>query len=133
MVVRHIACLNCGKVEAYSGRCHSNRKFCSKECRSERFSRSYFLKRFGTTPEQYDRVIASHDGKCAICKTTTPGGSGGFHLDHDHKTGNPRGMLCSACNRGIGFLADDAIKLYNASEYLSTRMSLQDLVIEATK
>ena len=58
------------------------------------------------------------DGACAICGTVDPGRQF-FDIDHDHVTGEVRGLLCYACNRGIGFLRDDAVVVASALEYLS--------------
>ena len=64
-------------------------------------------------------MLAAQDGKCAICGTTSTGNRKAFHVDHDHKTGKVRGLLCSNCNTGIGNLRDDIGLLNRAIEYLS--------------
>ncbi len=65
-----------------------------------------------------DHLTYIQDGRCAICDTTTPRGRGTWHADHDHKTGLVRGLLCNACNVGLGFLKDDPVLLRKAAEYL---------------
>lgn len=64
-------------------------------------SRAYELRRdFGITVEQYAEMLASQDGVCAICQkppTRVP-----LAVDHDHQTGRVRGLLCTACNLGLG-------------------------------
>jgi len=72
----------------------------------------------GFTHEQYVALLEAQDGRCAICRTDTPGGKGGFHLDHDHATGAVRGLLCTNCNMGLGRFADDPARLRAAAEYL---------------
>lgn len=59
------------------------------------------------------------DGKCAICgKPEALAAKGTFHIDHDHETGFVRGLLCSACNLGIGHFRDDPILMLKAIRYL---------------
>lgn len=113
----------------------SHRRFCAKNVarlkvyRQQRqktipgeVHRGYRLKRlFGLTIAQYDEMLASQDGRCAICGTDKPGGKGAFHVDHDHKTGQVRGLLCSPCNTGIGQLGDDPMVLFVAMKYLEAR------------
>jgi len=44
-------------------------------------------------------------------------------MDHDHKTGELRGLLCDRCNRSIGLLGDDAMTLTRAILYLASHAS----------
>src|SRR5882757_2270699 len=68
--------------------------------------RRYTLKKnYGITPEQYDEMLASQKGGCAICKTKNV--STFLCVDHDHRTNVVRGLLCHPCNTGIGMLQDD--------------------------
>jgi hypothetical protein len=56
---------------------------------------------------------------CGVCKTTEAGGAGrGFHLDHDHETGETREFLCHHCNVGLGYFRDDPDLLIEAALYL---------------
>jgi hypothetical protein len=56
---------------------------------------------------------------CGICgKATEPGRWGNLHIDHCHKTGKVRGVLCSECNSAIGKLKDDPDLLRKAIVYL---------------
>lgn len=70
----------------------------------------------GINSEEYQELIDKQNGRCAICKTNVP--KGGWHLDHDHDTGDRRGILCNPCNRGIGYLQDSRRILAFALEYL---------------
>ena len=74
--------------------------------------------RYGMTVEEYDGLLDSQGGACAICSTGTPGGRGRFHVDHCHTSGMIRGLLCNDCNVGIGRLADDPIRCMQAAKYL---------------
>lgn len=71
--------------------------------------------RYGVTKEQFDNMVNNQSGKCAICSIellTKP------HLDHDHKNGKNRGVLCFHCNAGLGQFKDNAEFLLKAIEYL---------------
>jgi hypothetical protein len=78
---------------------------------------------FGITAVEFDAMLAAQGGRCAICRTDKPGGTGGWHLDHDHafdkhdRNGH-RGVLCSGCNRALGYFRDDVQTLQNAFDYL---------------
>ena len=69
-------------------------------------------------PEHFSQLLQKQNHSCAICKTTTPGGKGTFHVDHCHATGAVRGLLCMACNIGIGKLKDSPELLDAAASYL---------------
>lgn len=80
--------------------------------------------RMGTTVEWYERTLHKQRGKCAICRTDNPGAVGGkrrrfWCIDHDHKTGEVRGLLCNNCNAGLGLLGDSTKNLGRAIQYLN--------------
>lgn len=94
--------------------------------------RAYELKRrFGMTPEEYDVMFQAQGGVCAICGRPEPhqwrGKPRPLSVDHDHKTGVRRGLLCSDCNLMVGKSGDDAARLLAAAGYL-TRWSGQPLI-----
>lgn len=79
------------------------------------------LRKYGITSADYDAMLSTQGGECAICGTNVPGGNKSFFcVDHDHKTGAVRGLLCESCNRGIGILNDDPDILDKAASYLRT-------------
>lgn len=67
--------------------------------------RSKILKKYGLTQELYASILESQGG-CCPCGATEPGGSGTWHIDHDHATQRVRGLLCQQCNSGLGKLGD---------------------------
>lgn len=72
----------------------------------------HLMRQYGLTQERFAAMLASQNGGCAICGTATPGGSGAFHVDHDHtccpgeKTCGAcvRGLLCKGCNTRLGYI-----------------------------
>jgi len=75
-------------------------------------------RKYGITLAGYDAMLKAQGNRCAICDTTPEENGRRFDVDHDHETGDVRGLLCQACNRGIGQLADSAILLRRAADYL---------------
>lgn len=73
--------------------------------------------RYGITLKQYDQMFEEQNGICAICGGINKSGRR-LHLDHDHKTGKIRGLLCGNCNTGIGMLKENIDILCNAISYL---------------
>lgn len=78
--------------------------------------RSHHLKKYGLTIEEYDRLLVSQNGVCAICRKTDS--THRLCVDHDHITGKVRGLLCGKCNRGIGCLGDNSMQLRMAADYI---------------
>lgn len=60
-------------------------------------------------------MIQEQDGNCAICVDPLPER---FHIDHNHKTGKVRGLLCSSCNLRLT-IVEDADRLARAIAYLA--------------
>lgn len=72
--------------------------------------------RYGLTPADFGTLLQEQDSRCAICTVSFE--EEDPHIDHCHKTGKIRGLLCSPCNRGIGQLRDDPQILMTAAKYL---------------
>lgn len=67
----------------------------------------------GITKSDFDSMQAEQEGKCAICLRKCE-----LVIDHCHITGVVRGLLCSKCNSGIGFLGDDPWVIRQAADYV---------------
>jgi hypothetical protein len=64
------------------------------------YRRTYDLMRtYGLTPQQYEDILASQGGGCAICGKTAEEEGRNLAVDHDHKTGEIYGILCGMCNK----------------------------------
>lgn len=89
----------------------------------QRYSRKYDLKRaYGIEYSEFEEMAAGQGGKCAICLTAidllAPRSLNCAHVDHDHATGAVRGLLCRACNHGLGNFRDNKAFLMAAIAYL---------------
>lgn len=83
--------------------------------------RERLFKKYGITQQQYEEILKSQNGCCAICKTKKNGRKKNFVIDHDHNTGTVRGLLCTQCNAGLGNFKDSPILLRKAKDYLLDR------------
>jgi Recombination endonuclease VII len=85
--------------------------------------RSEHLKRkFGLTLDEYDQLLEAQGGGCAICGAKP--GKISLHVDHDHETGEIRGLLCFRCNGGLGQFKELAARLLRAADYVTGDASL---------
>lgn len=69
----------------------------------------------GVTDAEYEQLLAWQDGHCALCPNEPR--TRRLHVDHDHRTGKVRGLLCHRCNRNLPTWVDDRW-LLRASRYL---------------
>ena len=83
----------------------------------------HLKRRYNITPQEYETKLASQDYKCALCgKDASDNKRGGkldpLHVDHCHKSGNLRDLLCYSCNSGLGQFKDSIETLQKAIDYL---------------
>ena len=82
-------------------------------------------RRFGITIEQYDAMLEEQKGVCAICgqkNTVIDNRTGKIRMlavDHCHRSGHVRKLLCQQCNQGLGNFRDDPVLLRKAADYLT--------------
>lgn len=87
------------------------------------------LKKYDLTPEQYDAMLTEQAGVCAGCerpetrKHPVTGLPVPLAVDHDHETGEVRGLLCSRCNFALGYAQDSAEILRGLASYIEERAS----------
>ncbi len=72
------------------------------------------LRKYGLTEQEYQVLKASQNNSCKICNEVTTK----LVVDHCHTTGRNRGLLCSGCSTGIGFLKESEALMLNAIKYL---------------
>ena len=114
-------CATCGVREHIEGmtRCETCRPKIRQTLEGSR--KSHRKTSYGLSPERFKEMFDEQNGRCAICsfefhelsKGTTP------HVDHNHNTGQVRGLLCSSCNRMIGHAKEESARLLNGVSYLS--------------
>lgn len=83
--------------------------------------------RYGLTLEGYMSILEEQKYGCAICGLVPKDGDKRLHVDHDHKTGKVRGLLCNNCNTALGFLEDDSKRIEKMLSYLALHSS-QDVL-----
>lgn len=77
------------------------------------------LRFYSLSGEQFSEMWDRQEGTCAICcEPMSPRGKGGCVVDHDHKTGKVRALLCTPCNLAIGHFKDDVQRCESAAAYL---------------
>lgn len=106
---RHCYCKACNNARNRESiqRLHGNR-------------RHYHLTaRYGIGEDDVRALIEEQGGVCPICRRPDP-----THVDHDHRTGRVRAILCGACNAGLGQFKDDPVRIRNAIAYLSRHAEL---------
>jgi Skp family chaperone for outer membrane proteins len=85
------------------------------------YTKKMLYKKYGLTSETYNQMLLKQEGKCALCEKTF---TGQINIDHDHVTGNVRGLLCNHCNTSLGFIEKCIIMFPNILEkitkYLAT-------------
>ena len=127
-------CLSCGKHPSPCQPCRErNKEYMRRKragipqeqkTREWHSQRHYYLKyKYGITEQQYDEMLKAQDNKCAICKSSSTKDKRRhrFAVDHCHSTGVVRGLLCSACNKGIGLFHDSQDILAAAIKYLNAK------------
>jgi len=120
------ACGVCGSTDRYPSRrcrpCQMRRNAASLARAKVDLAHRAKLREYAKRGDRklHGRPIPTHPcpGHCECCGGIDPKSVGGFHEDHDHKTGKFRGWLCGNCNRGIGYLRDCIAGVNDAKLYL---------------
>jgi hypothetical protein len=73
--------------------------------------------RYGINKDTFDQQMIAQKRRCAICRTKFTRNADAC-IDHNHETGNVRGLLCHPCNTGLGYFRDEPIRLKSAARYL---------------
>ncbi|WUO53289.1 endonuclease VII domain-containing protein [Streptomyces sp. NBC_00280] len=111
-------CRGCGEVKPHSDwhRRNSAPDGLASRCRTCKAAAGpagHLRRKYGITEAERDELIASQKGVCCICLAASA-----VQVDHCHKTGRVRGVVCFNCNSGLGLLRDDPDAMYRAADYL---------------
>lgn len=112
-------CRHCGNIFVPNA---PSEHYCSEFCKEYGVVDAYYRRVYGITLEEYLALAEQQDYACAICHRENFAmkecHSGVLVVDHNHKTGEVRGLLCHNCNRALGLLHDDIGALQSAISYL---------------
>lgn len=103
-------CKPCTKADVQRWQRENPEKHYRKQRRSD------LKRRYGLSESDYDKMLAAQDGRCPICGVIL--GEVQVAVDHNHETGQVRGVLCHRCNRTLGLFGDDPGRLRRAAAYL---------------
>jgi hypothetical protein len=109
---------NRAKVNGYKPKASETKRY-QAILRTNRLSiRRVKLRKLGLTLDDFDALLKRQRHRCAICCTNNPN-KGNWCLDHDHRTGKLRGLLCHNCNASLGLLKDSRQTIKRMLNYLS--------------
>ncbi|UGY90494.1 endonuclease VII domain-containing protein [Streptomyces gobiensis] len=114
----HKRCPQCGEVKPHSewerNRTSSDgwASYC-RTCRAHRNRDHYFRRKYGLSQEELQQLLEEQVGVCVICLAASA-----EHVDHDHRTGKVRGVLCFSCNAALGQFKDRPDAIRRAAAYV---------------
>lgn len=118
-------CRFCGKIFKPLAPSHL---YCSDKCAANGISHNYYFKTYGLTLNEVETLLEKQNYVCMLCEEV------GFkmndrvyntlNVDHCHKTGVVRGLLCHNCNRGLGLFKDSPELLRKAAHYLESATTI---------
>lgn len=114
-------CKHCEKLFTPKSPCEL---YCSNFCKAYGITDAYYRRNYKISLEGYLELAEKQNFVCAICGKENfrmrDTHSGCLVVDHDHRTGNVRGLLCHNCNRALGLLQDNVDNLISAINYLGS-------------
>jgi hypothetical protein len=96
-----------------------------KACKAAFDSSSYLYRKYKLTRNEVAELRIAQNDRCAICGESDP-----QHLDHDHKTGGTRQLLCQRCNHGLGLFRDNPELLHAAAYYAALHTARQQVAAQ---
>src|ERR1700757_2464970 len=113
-------CQRCGKQKGKKQRHLKYCWTCNREVQKEQSRGAHakaIFERYGLTIDEYNGLYELQGGRCALCRIAT-GRTRRLSVDHDHKTGDVRGLLCRPCNTLLGRVRDSIAFFRRCIDYL---------------
>jgi len=111
------ACRNEARRQANRNRTEAQRAHDRERQRDQDLRRYY-----GISQVEYDRLSDRQGGRCGICRRDAA-----LHVDHDHESGQVRGLLCHPCNTALGLFGEDPERLLAAAEWIARELDPADV------
>lgn len=117
---KNAECKECNKKRRKEYR----QKSCTKEKEYISHLIRFYKRKYGITLDDYNSMLKEQNGLCAICRMPSTkidkrsNKVQRLNVDHCHKTGKVRGLLCIKCNHGIGYFNDNILLLESCIRYL---------------
>lgn len=87
---------------------------------ADKIHAAHLRRKYGISKDQYRTLMTEQEGRCAICRRSFMDiHRVRLHVDHDHATGQVRGLLCNRCNLLLGMVQDIPALLMQAVNYLT--------------
>jgi len=119
-----ITCLGCGEERSHHARglCQQwyikeYHKYNPDQLRKNKLKYNYNI-----TPSEYNRILGAQSGVCVICGKTPEENGRRLAVDHNHATGEVRGLLCTNCNLMLGNAKDNPVSLSRAADYILSNL-----------
>lgn len=125
-------CMTCKVNKAVTEFSNSSRRKCGKQnnckvCARQKAKESVtrrggnrrlnLMRNYKISEEYFNEMLNTQGGFCKVCSGPALG-KGAYHVDHDHKTGRIRGLLCHKCNVALGMVQDSKEHLSALIRYL---------------
>lgn len=108
-------CNKCKRVLPINSFASSSVNVSGKQSKCRECMKLYKVQeRYGISGEEYGRMLREQKGLCLICQDEMIPPA----VDHDHRDGKVRGLLCKTCNSGLGCFKDDSSIVFRAASYL---------------
>jgi len=115
---RRRLCKKCNEKLPYTKEFFRRVGFICTDCERESARKNIFKATRGISHEDRDKLLEEQGNVCKCCGADSPNSKKGWHVDHCHRSGEIRGILCANCNIALGMVDDSVGSLYALIDYL---------------